>query len=128
AVFTKEKPHHVFYGLNGQTSEVDGRVLTLEFDDFYFVTLYSPNSQRTLAKLDYRLAWEDDLYAHLQTLNNHKPVIVCGDLNVAHEMIDIRNAKANIGNSGFTDEERSKFNQLLNLGFVDTLRYFQPDT
>lgn len=128
AVFTKLTPLNVFYGLNDTPNEIDGRVLTLEFDDFYFVTLYSPNSQRTLARLDYRLAWEDKLFKHLTTLNAKKPLIICGDLNVAHEMIDIRNAKANIGNSGFTEEERAKFNQILDAGFVDTLRHFEPDT
>lgn len=128
AVFTKLTPLNVFYGLNDTPNEIDGRVLTLEFDDFYFVTLYSPNSQRTLARLDYRLAWEDKLFKHLTTLNAKKPLIICGDLNVAHEMIDIRNAKANTGNSGFTEEERAKFNQILDAGFVDTLRHFEPDT
>lgn len=128
AVFTKKIPLQVSYGLNDDTSEIDGRVLTLEYDDFFFVTIYSPNSQRSLARLDYRMDWEEKLYRHLTTLDKEKPVVLCGDLNVAHQMIDIRNAKANIGNSGFTVEERDKFSKLLETGFVDTLRHFQPET
>lgn len=128
AVFTKHTPLHVTYGLNEATSEPEGRVLTLEFEQFFFVTVYSPNSQRDLARLDKRMEWEDELYEHITTLDKQKPVVLCGDLNVAHQMIDIRNAKANIGNSGFTEEERGKLDGLLQAGFVDTLRHFKPDT
>lgn len=128
AIFTKKTPLHVTYGLDEEMSEPEGRVITLEFEQFFFVTVYSPNSQRDLARLEHRMKWEDRLYNHLRSLDEQKPVILCGDLNIAHQMIDVRNAKANIGNSGFTEEERGKFNRLLQAGFVDTLRYFKPDT
>ncbi len=128
AVFTKHTPLSVRYGLGERIEETEGRVLTLEFEDFFLVNLYSPNSQRDLARLELRLAWEDELFNHLQELDAVKPVIICGDLNVAHQEIDIRNAKANKGNSGFTDEERAKFQRLLDAGFIDTLRHFEPET
>lgn len=128
AVFTKHTPLSVRYGLRERIEETEGRVLTLEFEDFFLVNLYSPNSQRDLARLELRLAWEDELFNHLQELDAVKPVIICGDLNVAHQEIDIRNAKANKGNSGFTDEERAKFQRLLDAGFIDTLRHFEPET
>src|SRR5699024_7173646 len=106
----------------------EGRILTLEYEDFYLVNVYTPNSQRDLARLSYRLAWEDRLYDYLLTLDAKKPIIYCGDLNVAHQPIDLRNAKTNVGNSGFTVEEREKMTRLLESGFIDTLRYFEPAT
>lgn len=127
AVFTKKKPLSVMYGMKGKLSEEEGRILTLEFDDFFFVNVYTPNAQRTLARLDYRLEWEDEIYAHLLHLDKNKPVIYTGDLNVAHQAIDLKNAKANEGNSGCTVEEREKMTRLLSSGFVDTLRYFEPE-
>lgn len=128
AIFTKKKPLSVRYGLGEKNSQSEGRILTLEYENFYLVNVYTPNSQRDLARLDLRLAWEDELYTYLQTLDQDKPVIYCGDLNVAHEEIDIRNAKSNHGNSGFTTEERGKMTRLLDSGFIDTLRFFHPDT
>lgn len=128
AIFTKKKPLSVRYGLGEKNSQSEGRILTLEYEDFYLVNVYTPNSQRDLARLELRLAWEDELYTYLQTLDREKPVIYCGDLNVAHEEIDIRNAKSNHGNSGFTTAERSKMSRLLDSGFIDTLRFFHPDT
>ena len=128
AVFTKQTPLHVHYGVGGDESQSEGRILTLEYEDFYLVNVYTPNSQRDLARLSYRLEWEDLLYEYLLKLDQEKPVIYCGDLNVAHQPIDIRNAKSNVGNSGFTYEEREKMTRLLDSGFVDTLRYFHPDT
>src|SRR5699024_10623896 len=113
AIFTKKTPLHVTYGFDEEMSEPEGRVITLEFEQFFFVTVYSPNSQRDLARLEHRMKWEDRLYNHLRSLDEQKPVILCGDLNIAHQMIDVRNAKANIGNSGFTEEERGKFDRLL---------------
>lgn len=127
AVFTKEKPLSVHYGLGGDESESEGRILTLEFPEFYFVNVYTPNAQRTLARLPYRLEWEERMYTYLHELDQKKPVIYCGDLNVAHAEIDIRNAKSNKGNSGFTDEERGKMTALLASGFTDTFRYFYPE-
>lgn len=127
AVFTKEKPLEVFYGVGEDDSEAEGRILTLEFDNFYFVNVYTPNAQRTLARLPYRLEWEDRMFTYLSDLDQRKPVIYCGDLNVAHEEIDIRNAKSNKGNSGFTVEERAKMTRLLEAGFTDTYRYFYPE-
>jgi len=127
AVFTKIQPISVQYGLNGEPSEKEGRVLTLEFEDFFLVNVYTPNSQRDLARLEYRLEWEDEIRTHLLMLDQIKPVILCGDLNVAHQEIDLKNAKSNRGNSGFTDEEREKMTKLLNNGFIDTFRYFYPD-
>lgn len=127
AVFTKKTPLSIRYGLNDLDHEVEGRVLTLEFEEFFLVNCYTPNSQRDLARLSFRLAWEDELLQHLQLLDAIKPVIYCGDLNVAHEEIDIRNVKSNIGNSGFTNEERGKMTRLLEAGFIDTFRFMNPD-
>lgn len=128
AIFTKQKSESVQYGLLDENSESEGRIITLEFEEFYLVNVYTPNSQRDLARLDFRLDWEDKIYEHLIRLDEKKPVIYCGDLNVAHQEIDIRNAKSNIGNSGFTYEERERMTELLNAGFIDSLRYFHPDT
>lgn len=127
AVFTKEKPLSVHYGVGEDETEEEGRILTLEFPEFYFVNVYTPNAQRTLARLPYRLEWEEKMYTYLTVLDEKKPVIYCGDLNVAHAEIDIRNAKSNKGNSGFTEEERGKMTKLLASGFTDTFRYFYPD-
>lgn len=128
AIFTKEPAISAQYGLGDRKGESEGRIITLEFADYFIVTIYSPNSQRDLARLALRLEWEDHLYQHMKMLDEQKPVILCGDLNVAHHPIDIRNAKANEGNSGFTLEERTAFSHLLDAGFTDTLRYFHPDT
>lgn len=127
AVFSKIEPKSVTYGFNAEDSEPEGRIITLEFADFYLVTCYTPNSQRDLARLAYRLEWEDRIIAYLQDLDRRKPVIYCGDLNVAHQEIDLKNAKTNHGNSGFTDEERSKMSRLLESGFIDSFRYLYPD-
>ncbi|WP_203246404.1 exodeoxyribonuclease III [Sporosarcina beigongshangi] len=126
AVFTKEQPLSVKYGVGDADVEAEGRILTLEFEQFYLVNVYAPNAQRDLARLPFRLEWEEAMRAYLKELDQHKPVILCGDLNVAHEEIDIRNVKSNIGNSGFTFEERGKMTVLLAEGFVDTFRYFHP--
>ncbi|MBW5471294.1 exodeoxyribonuclease III [Brevibacillus formosus] len=126
AVFTKMEPLSVRYGLE-EDHEPEGRVITLEFQDFYLVTVYTPNAKRDLSRLDYRLEWEDRFRNYLLELDAKKPVIVCGDLNVAHQEIDLKNAKSNRGNSGFTPEERGKMTSLLAAGFVDTYRYFYPD-
>lgn len=128
AVFTKKKPIHVHYGVGEEETEDEGRILTLEYDSFYLVNVYTPNAKRDLSRLDYRLEWEDKLFHYLGELDKKKPVIYCGDLNVAHHEIDIRNFKTNYGNSGFTVEERGKMTRLLNAGFVDTLRHFHPET
>ena len=127
AIFTKEKPLSVSYGLGIEEHDKEGRVITLEFDNFYIVTVYTPNSKNELARLDYRMVWEDAFRDYLKVLDEKKPVIVCGDLNVAHKEIDLKNPKTNLRNAGFTEEERSKFTELLNAGFVDTFRYFYPD-
>lgn len=127
AVFTKEEPLSVKYGVGDLVAENEGRILTLEFPQFYLVNVYTPNSQRDLARLPLRLVWEDEMRAYLKELDEVKPVILCGDLNVAHAEIDVRNVKSNIGNSGFTVEERGKMTELLAEGFVDTYRYFKPD-
>lgn len=127
AIFTKHKPLSVSYGIDGEQSEKEGRIITLEYADFYLVNVYTPNSQRDLARLSFRLEWEDKMLAYLKKLDNNKPVIYCGDLNVAHKEIDLKNAKANIGNSGFTFEEREKMSRLLSSGFTDTFRYLYPD-
>jgi exodeoxyribonuclease-3 len=127
AVFTKEKPLSVRYGVGTDESEEEGRILTLEFDNFFLVNVYTPNSQRDLARINYRLDWEDRILQYLKELDDLKPVILCGDLNVAHQEIDLRNPKSNVGNSGFTDEERGKMTSLLAAGFVDSYRYFYPD-
>jgi len=127
AIFTKEEPINVKYGLGIEEHDNEGRLITLEFSKFYLVNCYTPNSKRTLERLPYRMIWEDVLREYLQSLDKIKPVIYCGDLNVAHQEIDIKNAKSNIGNSGFTNEEREKMTILLNSGFVDTFRYKYPD-
>ncbi len=127
AVFTKLKPVTVTYGMGIDKHDQEGRVITVEFDDFQLVNVYTPNTQRELARLDYRQDWEDDFRQFLLKLNEKKPVIVCGDLNVAHNEIDLRNPKTNRMNAGFTDEERSKMTDLLSSGFIDTFRYFYPD-
>lgn len=126
AVFTRMKPLSVRYGIE-EDSEYEGRILTLEFDSFYLVNVYTPNAKRDLSRLDYRMEWEERFRSHLVRLDARKPVVVCGDLNVAHQEIDIKNAKSNIGNSGFTDEERGKFSTLLDAGFVDSFRHLHPD-
>ncbi|MET3656499.1 exodeoxyribonuclease III [Sporosarcina psychrophila] len=127
AVFTKEKPLTVKYGVGDLDAQEEGRILTLEFAQFYLVNVYTPNSQRDLARLPFRLEWENDMRDYLKKLNDMKPVILCGDLNVAHQEIDVRNVKSNIGNSGFTSEERGKMTELLGEGFIDTYRYFNPN-
>ncbi|WP_040229035.1 exodeoxyribonuclease III [Bhargavaea cecembensis] len=127
AVFTKREPLSVQYGLCGEDSQDEGRILTLEFPEFYLVNVYTPNSRRDLARLPFRLDWEDRFLDHLAALDDRKPVIVCGDMNVAHREIDLKNARANVGNSGFTDEERGKMTTLLETGFIDTFRHFYPD-
>ncbi|GFN34060.1 exodeoxyribonuclease III [Paenibacillus xylaniclasticus] len=126
AVFSKIKPLSVRYGIE-EDFEEEGRILTLEFESFYLVNVYTPNAKRDLSRLDYRLEWEDRFRHYLLQLDALKPVVVCGDLNVAHRELDIKNAKSNIGSSGFTDEERGKFTELLAAGFVDTFRYLYPD-
>ncbi|MFF0830646.1 exodeoxyribonuclease III [Brevibacillus sp. NPDC003359] len=126
AVFTKKEPLSVRYGLE-ENHEPEGRVITLEFQDFYLVTVYTPNAKRDLSRLDYRLEWEERFRNYLLELDAKKPVVVCGDLNVAHQEIDLKNAKSNRNNSGFTPEEREKMTRLLAAGFVDTYRYFYPD-
>lgn len=126
AIFTKMEPLSVRYGLE-ENHEPEGRVITLEFQDFYLVTVYTPNAKRDLSRLDYRLEWEDRFRNYLLELDAKKPVVVCGDLNVAHQEIDLKNAKSNRNNSGFTPEEREKMTSLLAAGFVDTYRYFYPD-
>jgi len=127
AIFTKKKPLSVKYGVGEKDTEQEGRIITLEFADFNLVNVYTPNSQRDLARLSYRLEWEEELRAYLLELNKEKPVIYCGDLNVAHSEIDLRNPKSNDGNSGFTLEEREKMTTLLASGFVDSFRYIYPD-
>ncbi|WP_301109496.1 exodeoxyribonuclease III [Sporosarcina sp.] len=127
AVFTKQSPLSVQYGLNGSDHEAEGRVLTLEFEEFFLVNCYTPNSKRDLSRLSYRLQWEDEIHAHLTALDKQKPVIYCGDLNVAHEEIDICNVKSNYGNSGFTTEERGKMTRLQEAGFIDSFRTLQPN-
>ncbi|MDL0419472.1 exodeoxyribonuclease III [Caldifermentibacillus hisashii] len=127
AVFTKYEPLTVSYGFSPEESEREGRIITLEYENFYLVNVYTPNSQRDLARLEFRLEWEDKLKKYLLALNEKKPVVYCGDLNVAHQEIDLKNAKSNIGNSGFTNEEREKMTSLLASGFIDTFRYLHPD-
>ena len=127
AIFTKHKPLRVKYGVGDKDTEEEGRIITLEYENFYMVTVYTPNSKRDLARLPYRLEWEDELRAYLVELDAKKPVIYCGDLNVAHEAIDLKNAKSNIGNSGFTTEERGKMTTLLASGFTDSFRALHPD-
>jgi exodeoxyribonuclease III len=127
AIFTKQKPLAVRNGIGSAEYDCEGRAITLEFEQFYLVNVYTPNSQRDLARLDYRLAWEDKLREYLLELDGIKPVILCGDLNVAHNEIDLKNPKPNRGNSGFTDEERGKMSQLLSGGFVDSFRHLYPE-
>ena len=127
AVFTKEKPLSVKAGIGIEEHDTEGRVLTLEYDNFYLVNVYTPNSQQKLARLDYRMVWEDVFRNYLKELEKNKPVIVCGDLNVAHKEIDLKNPSSNRKNAGFSDEERNKMSELLNAGFTDTFRYFYPD-
>ena len=127
AIFTKKEPINVSYGIGIEEHDMEGRVITLEFEDFYFITVYTPNSQSELARLDYRMKWEDDFLSYLKRLEETKPVIFCGDLNVAHKEIDLKNPKTNRKNAGFTDEEREKFSKLLDAGFIDTFRYFYPE-
>ena len=127
AIFTKEEPLQVTYGLGIEEHDQEGRVITLEFPEYYLITVYTPNSQSELARLDYRMKWEDDFRAYLLQLRKNKPVIVCGDMNVAHKEIDLKNPKTNRKNAGFTDEERAKMTELLESGFIDTFRYFYPD-
>ena len=127
AIFTKHEPLSVTYGLGIDEHDHEGRVITLEMPDFYLVTVYTPNSQDGLRRLDYRMKWEDDFREYMLRLNAVKPVIACGDMNVAHNEIDLKNPKTNRRNAGFTDEERDKFTTLLSSGFTDTFRYFYPD-
>lgn len=127
AIFCKEEPVSVTYGLGIDEHDHEGRVITAEFEDFYFVTVYTPNSQDGLKRLDYRMTWEDAFRAHLLKLAETKPVVAAGDMNVAHQEIDLKNPKTNRKNAGFTDEERNKMSTLLDSGFVDTFRYFYPD-
>ena len=127
AVFTRHTPLNVTYGMGIDEHDHEGRIITLEMEKFYLVTVYTPNSQDGLRRLDYRMKWEDDFRAYLLKLDEKKPVIVCGDLNVAHEEIDLKNPKTNRKNAGFTDEERAKMTTLLNAGFTDTFRHFYPD-
>lgn len=127
AVFTRLRPLAVTYGLGIDEHDHEGRVITLEMDSFYLVTVYTPNSQEELRRLEYRMKWEDDFRAYLKRLEEKKPVIICGDLNVAHKEIDLKNPKSNRKNAGFTDEERAKFTTLLESGFTDTFRYFFPE-
>lgn len=127
AIFTKVEPLSVTYGINIEDHDKEGRVITLEFNDFYMVTVYTPNAQEKLARLDYRMRWENDFRQYLKKLDKIKPVIICGDLNVAHGEIDLKNPKSNRKNAGFSDEEREKFTELLANGFIDTFRFFNPD-
>ena len=127
AIFTKEEPISVKYGMGIEEHDTEGRLITLEFEDFYFVTCYTPNAQDGLKRLDYRMQWEDAFREYLLELDKSKPVLICGDLNVAHEEIDLKNPKSNRGNAGFSDEERGKFSQLLDSGFTDSFRYLYPD-
>lgn len=127
AIFTKEEPISVANGIGIDEHDHEGRVITLEYEGFYMVTVYTPNSQNELARLDYRMKWEEDFRAYLKKLEENKPVIVCGDMNVAHKEIDLKNPKTNRKNAGFTDEEREKMTVLLDDGFIDTFRYFYPD-
>ena len=128
AIFTRHEPLAVSYGLNIPEHDTEGRVITLEYDNFYLVTCYTPNSQNELARLSYRMQWEDAFRSYLIDLDQKKPVILCGDLNVAHEEIDLKNPKTNHKNAGFSDEERNKMTELLASGFTDTFRHFYPDT
>lgn len=126
AIFTRIKPLSVAYGIGVEEHDKEGRVIALEFEDFYLVTCYTPNSQDGLKRLDYRMTWEDDFQAYMKRLEEKKPVVICGDLNVAHQEIDLKNPKSNRKNAGFTDEERAKMTQFLESGFTDTFRHFNP--
>ena len=127
AVFSKEEPLNVSYGLGIEEHDKEGRLICLEFEKYYFITVYVPNSQNELQRLDYRMRWEDDFLSYIKRLDEKKPVIYCGDLNVAHKEIDLKNPKTNHKNAGFTDEERGKISTVLESGFTDTFRYFYPD-
>ena len=127
AIFTKKEPINVTYGIGIEEHDNEGRVICAEFEEYYFVTVYTPNSKNELLRLDYRMVWEDKFLKYLKNLEETKPVIVCGDLNVAHKEIDLKNPKTNTRNAGFTIEERDKFSNLINSGFIDTFRYFYPD-
>ena len=126
-VFSKVKPINVYYGMHVDIHDHEGRLITLEFDNYYLINMYVPNVKRDLSRLDYRMKWEDDFKEYVKNLEKNKPVIICGDFNVAHTEQDIKNAKANRGNAGFTDEERNKFSELLENGLIDTYRYFNKD-
>jgi exodeoxyribonuclease-3 len=128
AVFSKKEPLSVAKGIGIEEHDKEGRVITLEYEKFYMITVYTPNSQGELQRLDYRMKWEEDFRGYLKKLEENKPVIVCGDMNVAHEEIDLKNPKTNHNNAGFTDQEREKFGKLLESGFIDTYRYFYPET
>lgn len=128
AIYTRHEPLSAAYGIGIADHDTEGRVITLEYDTFYLVTVYVPNSQDGLRRLDYRMSWEDDFRAYLTGLDSKKPVVVCGDMNVAHREIDLKNPKTNRRNAGFTDEERGKMTELLDAGFTDTFRHFHPDT
>ena len=127
AIFAKQEPLSVSYGMGSELHDHEGRLITLEYDRFYLVTVYTPNSQRELTRLQYRLCWEEDFRMYLKTLDRRKPVIVCGDMNVAHKEIDLKNPKTNTGNAGFTPQEREAMTRLLDSGFVDTFRLLHPD-
>lgn len=127
AVFTKEEPLHVSYGIDMEEHDHEGRVITCEYEDFFLVTCYTPNSQRGLTRLNYRMTWEDDFRDYLNMLKNVKPVVLCGDLNVAHKEIDLKNPSSNKKNAGFTEEERTQFQNLLDAGYTDSFRYLYPD-
>lgn len=127
AIFTKQEPLSVAYGINIEEHDQEGRVITVEYEEFYVLTVYTPNSQRGLMRLEYRMKWEDDLRGYIKGLEASKPVIMCGDLNVAHKEIDLKNPKSNKKNAGFTDEERGKLTEFLDSGFIDTYRHFYPD-
>ena len=127
AIFTKKKPISVSYGVGQNEHEQEGRIITLEFAEFYLLTVYAPNAKRDLSRLDYRLQWEDEIRQYIIDLERKKPVILCGDLNVAHQEIHLKNSKSNKGNSGFTEEERRKMTTLLDVGFVDSYRFFYPE-
>lgn len=127
AIFTKNAPLSFSYGFSQEVIEKEGRLITLEFEDFYLINCYTPNAKRDLSRLSYRLQWEDKIRKYMLELDAKKPVIYCGDLNVAHQKIDLKNYKTNVGNSGFTNEEREKMTELLNTGFIDTFRYFYPN-
>jgi exodeoxyribonuclease-3 len=127
AIFTKLKPINVTYGMDKEEHDKEGRIITVEYDDFYLVNVYTPNSKTELERLEYRMIWEDEFRNYLKELEKTKPVIICGDLNVAHKEIDLKNPSSNRKSAGFTDEERNKFTELLDAGFIDTFRYFYPD-